>query len=58
MRYILLLDQSTTSSRAMLFDHEGSVVAIEQTEFTQIFPQPGWVAHDALEIWQSQLKTA
>ncbi len=58
MRYILSLDQGTTSSRAMLFDHAGSVVAAEQAEFTQIFPQPGWVEHDAQEIWQSQLKTA
>ncbi len=58
MRYILSLDQGTTSSRAMLFDHAGAVVAVEQAEFAQIFPQPGWVEHDALEIWQSQLKTA
>ncbi len=58
MRYILSLDQGTTSSRAMLFDHAGSVVATSQAEFAQIFPQPGWVEHDALEIWQSQLKTA
>ena len=58
MRYILSLDQGTTSSRAMLFDHAGSVVATQQAEFAQIFPQPGWVEHDALEIWQSQLKTA
>lgn len=58
MRYILSLDQGTTSCRAMLFDHAGSVVAVEQAEFAQIFPQPGWVEHDALEIWQSQLKTA
>ena len=58
MRYILSLDQGTTSSRAMLFDHAGSVVATEQAEFAQIFPQPGWVEHDAQEIWQSQLKTA
>ena len=58
MRYILSLDQGTTSSRAMLFDHAGSVVAVEQAEFTQIFPQPGWVEHDAHEIWQGQLKTA
>ena len=42
----------------MLFDHTGSVVAVEQAEFGQIFPQPGWVEHDAVEIWQSQLKTA
>ena len=58
MRYILSLDQGTTSSRAMLLDHAGSVVALEQAEFAQIFPQPGWVEHDALEIWQSQLKAA
>ena len=58
MRYILALDQGTTSSRAMLFDHAGAVVATEQAEFAQIFPQPGWVEHDAVEIWQSQLKTA
>ena len=58
MRYILSLDQGTTSSRAMLFDHAGSVVATEQAEFAQIFPQPGWVEHNAQEIWQSQLKTA
>ena len=58
MQYILALDQGTTSSRAMLFDHAGAVVAVEQAEFAQIFPQPGWVEHDALEIWQSQLKTA
>jgi glycerol kinase len=58
MYYILALDQGTTSSRAMLFDHAGAVVAVEQAEFAQIFPQPGWVEHDALEIWQSQLKTA
>ena len=58
MRYILSLDQGTTSSRAMLFDHAGVVVEAEQAEFAQIFPQPGWVEHDALEIWQSQLKTA
>ena len=58
MRYILAPDQRTTSSRAMLFDHTGSVGAVEQAEFGQIFPQPGWVEHDAVEIWQSQLKTA
>jgi glycerol kinase len=58
MRYILALDQGTTSCRAMLFDHAGAVVAVEQAEFTQIFPQPGWVEHDSLEIWQTQLKVA
>jgi glycerol kinase len=58
MRYILALDQGTTSSRAMLFDHAGAVVAVEQAEFAQIFPQPGWVEHDAMDVWKSQLKTA
>jgi glycerol kinase len=54
MKYILALDQGTTSSRAVLFNRNGHPVAIAQQEFTQYFPQPGWVEHDALEIWQSQ----
>lgn len=54
-RFILALDQGTTSSRAILFDRTGNVVAIEQQEFTQHFPQPGHVEHDANEIWASQL---
>jgi glycerol kinase len=49
--YILALDQGTTSSRAILFDHQGSIVKIAQKEFTQHFPKPGWVEHDANEIW-------
>jgi glycerol kinase len=53
-RYILALDQGTTSSRAILFNHEGSICKVEQKEFTQFFPQPGWVEHDANEIWESQ----
>ncbi|MCF7810512.1 glycerol kinase GlpK [bacterium] len=57
-KYILSLDQGTTSSRAILFDLNGSIVAIAQKEFQQIFPQPGWVEHDADEIWQTQLETA
>jgi len=57
-RYIMALDQGTTSSRAVLFDHAGSVVAIDQHEFPQYFPKPGWVEHDPDEIWQSQLKAA
>ena len=57
-RYILALDQGTTSSRALLFDHEGAVVALDQYEFSQSFPQPGWVEHDPEEIWQSQLRAA
>src|SRR5437762_392712 len=58
MKYILALDQGTTSSRAMVFDHSGSVVALAQKEFRQIFPKPGWVEHDATEIWATQLYTA
>jgi glycerol kinase len=56
-RFILALDQGTTSSRSILFDHAGSPIATAQREFTQHFPQPGWVEHDALEIWQTQLAT-
>lgn len=55
MKYILALDQGTTSSRAILFDKAGSIIASEQKEFTQIYPKPGWVEHNAQEIWQSQL---
>ncbi|KPC75238.1 glycerol kinase [Thermoactinomyces vulgaris] len=52
-QYILAIDQGTTSSRAILFDHKGHIVTIAQQEFTQYFPQPGWVEHDAEEIWES-----
>lgn len=55
MDYILSLDQGTTSSRAVIFDHAGQPVAMAQREFAQHFPQPGWVEHDATEIWQTQL---
>jgi glycerol kinase len=58
MKHILALDQGTTSSRAIVFDHSGSVVASAQKEFRQIFPKPGWVEHDAKEIWATQLYTA
>ncbi len=58
MALILSLDQGTTSSRAILFDHSGSVQAMAQEEFTQHFPQPGWVEHDPEEIWETQLRTA
>ena len=58
MKYVLALDQGTTSSRAMLFDRAGQVVAMAQREFRQIFPKPGWVEHDADEIWQTQLAVA
>jgi glycerol kinase len=53
-KYILALDQGTTSSRAILFDHSGNIINIAQKEFRQIYPQPGWVEHDAEEIWSSQ----
>ncbi|NBO49267.1 MAG: glycerol kinase, partial [Chitinophagia bacterium] len=53
-KYILSLDQGTTSSRAIVFDHQGSICSVAQKEFKQIFPQPGWVEHDAMEIWASQ----
>jgi len=58
MQAILALDQGTTSSRAIVFDREGRIVATAQREFGQHFPQPGWVEHDALEIWSSQLEVA
>jgi glycerol kinase len=57
-RYILSLDQGTTSSRAIIFDHTGKQLAIEQQEFTQIYPFAGGVEHDATEIWSTQLKVA
>ena len=56
MKYILSIDQGTTSSRAIVFDHSGRIAGLAQKEFTQIFPTPGWVEHDALEIWDSQLE--
>lgn len=58
MDYLLALDQGTTSSRAMLFNRHGQVLAQAQRPFAQHFPQPGWVEHDATEIWQSQLAVA
>jgi len=58
VKYILALDQGTTSSRTIVFDQSGSVVSSAQREFRQIFPKPGWVEHDATEIWATQLHTA
>lgn len=58
MDYVLALDQGTTSSRAMVFDAEARVRAVAQQEFAQHFPQPGWVEHDAMEIWRTQLACA
>ncbi|MEO6981340.1 MAG: glycerol kinase GlpK [Mucilaginibacter sp.] len=56
--YILALDQGTTSSRAIIFDHDGQIRSVAQKEFTQIFPQPGWVEHDPNEIWSTQAGVA
>ena len=58
MSFILALDQGTTSSRAIIFDHSGAIRTTAQTEFRQIFPQTGWVEHDPREIWTSQLEVA
>lgn len=57
-KYILAFDQGTTSSRAIVFDKHGSIISVAQKEFTQIFPQAGWVEHDANEIWSTQLSVA
>lgn len=54
-QFVLAIDQGTTSSRAILFDKNGNIQAVEQKEFTQIYPKPGWVEHDADEIWKTQL---
>ena len=58
MKYILSLDQGTTSSRAILFDQNGQMKSVAQKEFQQYYPHPGWVEHDALEIWETQLSVA
>ena len=58
MKYILALDQGTTSSRAIVFDHAGAIKAVAQKEFGQLFPRPGWVEHDANEIWETQVGVA
>jgi glycerol kinase len=57
-RFVMALDQGTTSSRAILFERDGSIAAVDQYEFPQHFPKPGWVEHDPLEIWESQLRAA
>lgn len=56
-RYVVALDQGTTSSRAIIFDHDARIVAVSQREFTQHYPQPGWVEHDPMEIWATQSST-
>ena len=58
MKFILALDQGTTSSRSIIFDHDGRIHAMAQQEFKQLYPQPGWVEHDPEEIWATQLATA
>ena len=58
MKHLLALDQGTTSSRALIIEYDGKVTAVAQKEFTQIFPQPGWVEHDPKEIWASQIAVA
>ncbi len=58
MKAVLALDQGTTSSRALVFDRSANILAVAQQEFKQHYPQPGWVEHDANEIWNSQLATA
>ena len=57
-RYVMALDAGTTSNRCILFDHSGKIVSVAQKEFTQIFPKPGWVEHDASEIWSTQISVA
>ena len=58
MKYIMALDQGTTSSRCILFDHAGNICAVVNKEFKQYYPQPGWVEHDAEEIWDTTLEVA
>jgi glycerol kinase len=55
MSFILALDEGTTSARAIVFDHAGSIRATAHKEFSQIYPQPGWVEHDPNEIWAAQI---
>ena len=57
-KLILALDQGTTSSRAIVFNHDGEIVSVSQKPFEQIFPKPGWVEHDPNEIWSSQISVA
>ena len=57
-KYVMALDAGTTSSRCILFDRSGRIRSLAQKEFTQFFPHPGWVEHDANELWQTQLSVA
>ncbi|MDR0439691.1 MAG: glycerol kinase, partial [Candidatus Accumulibacter sp.] len=54
-KYLIALDQGTTSSRSIVFDKQGHIIQSSQKEFTQIFPKPGWVEHDPMEIWSTQI---
>ena len=54
-QYVMAIDQGTTSSRCVLYNKKGAMVSMAQKEFTQIYPQPGWVEHNAEEIWETQL---
>lgn len=56
-KYVIALDQGTTSSRAIVFDHDANIVSVSQREFSQIYPKAGWVEHDPMEIWASQSST-
>lgn len=56
-KYIVALDQGTTSSRAVVLDHNANIVSVSQREFTQIYPKAGWVEHDPMEIWATQSST-
>ena len=57
-KYVMALDQGTTSSRCILFDKKGLIVTSAQKEFTQIYPKAGWVEHDPMEIWSTQISVA
>ena len=57
-KYMMALDQGTTSSRCILFNKAGEIVSVAQKEFRQIYPKPGWVEHDPLEIWTTQMSVA
>ena len=57
-KYVMALDAGTTSNRCILFDEKGEMCSVAQKEFTQYFPKPGWVEHDADEIWSTQLGVA
>ena len=57
-KYVMALDQGTTSSRCIIFDKQGRMKGIAQKEFTQIYPKPGWVEHDPMEIWSTQFSVA